>query len=190
MALLAAALFGVALEAVLEVGTVALVVLALVQAARVVQTTTQLAAAGPVDVTAETLVQTAPPRCQVAAQAVAAAADQVPELFLLLATEASLRVAVVVAAPYTPAPIVLAKAAAAAQDKYGFILGEVKMKRYAIVNPDGVVENMIIWDEVSQWTPPEGHTMVKAEEVLCDIGWKYENGAFVRPPEDVEQPAA
>lgn len=64
------------------------------------------------------------------------------------------------------------------------------MKKYAVIDPNGVVNNMILWDEVSQWAPPEGHSIVKAEEVLCDIGWKYENGTFVRPPEDTEQPAA
>lgn len=66
------------------------------------------------------------------------------------------------------------------------------MKKYAIVDQNGFVSNMIIWDEASQWSPPEGMSMVKAEEVFCDIGWKYENGAFVNPnpPEDTEQPTA
>jgi hypothetical protein len=52
------------------------------------------------------------------------------------------------------------------------------MKRYAIVNSNGFVDNIILWDEATQWSPPEGSTMVKVEEILCDIGWKYENEAF------------
>lgn len=66
------------------------------------------------------------------------------------------------------------------------------MKKYAIVDQNGIVDNMIIWDEVSQWSPPEGMTMVKAEDVLCDIGWKHENGVFVNPnpTQETDQPAA
>jgi hypothetical protein len=55
------------------------------------------------------------------------------------------------------------------------------MKRYAIVNSNGIVDNIILWDEASQWSPPEGMTMVKLEDVLCDMGWKYENEVFTDP---------
>jgi hypothetical protein len=60
------------------------------------------------------------------------------------------------------------------------------MKRYALIDTDGIVKNVIIWDEASQWSPPEGHTMVKVDDVMCDIGWKYENETFTMPP--VEEP--
>lgn len=55
------------------------------------------------------------------------------------------------------------------------------MKRYAIINSDNIVQNIILWDESAQWTPPEGTTMVKVEEILCGIGWKYENETFSDP---------
>ena len=55
------------------------------------------------------------------------------------------------------------------------------MKRYAIINSDNIVENIILWDEAAQWTPPEGTTMVKVEEIFCGVGWKYENEAFTDP---------
>jgi hypothetical protein len=58
------------------------------------------------------------------------------------------------------------------------------MKRYAIIDLNGLVDNIILWDEASQWSPPEGMTMVKVEDTLCDIGWKYENEVFTNstPP--------
>ena len=67
------------------------------------------------------------------------------------------------------------------------------MKRYAIINSNGLVDNIILWDEASQWSPPEGMTMVKVEEVRCDIGWKYENEVFTDPtppPEPATDPIA
>lgn len=57
------------------------------------------------------------------------------------------------------------------------------MPKYAIVNADNIVENIIVWDEVSEWRPPEGRIIVKAEEILCDIGWTHDNGAFIAPLE-------
>jgi hypothetical protein len=66
------------------------------------------------------------------------------------------------------------------------------MKRYAIVDSNNTVHNVIVWDEASQWSPPEGMTMVNVEEVRCDIGWKYENEVFIDPtppPEPVTDPA-
>lgn len=55
------------------------------------------------------------------------------------------------------------------------------MKRYAIINSENIVDNVILWDESSQWSPPEGMTMVKVEGIFCDMNWKYENGVFVDP---------
>jgi hypothetical protein len=63
------------------------------------------------------------------------------------------------------------------------------MKRYAVVDPNNVVVNVVLWDEASGWRPPEEHIIVKAEDVLCDIGWTHDNGNFIAPPEPVfEEP--
>lgn len=61
------------------------------------------------------------------------------------------------------------------------------MKKYAVVNSNGIVDNIILWDESSQWQPPEGSIIVKIEENLCDIGWKHNNGEFIKPdlPEEI-----
>jgi hypothetical protein len=58
------------------------------------------------------------------------------------------------------------------------------MPNYAVVNSDNIVENIIVWDEASAWSPPEGRIIVKAEGIICGIGWKHENGVFTEPPED------
>lgn len=61
------------------------------------------------------------------------------------------------------------------------------MKRYAVVNKDNIVDNIIVWDEASQWAPPEGFFIVKVEDVLCDIGWTHDNGVFSNPNPPVEE---
>jgi hypothetical protein len=58
------------------------------------------------------------------------------------------------------------------------------MPRFAVVNSDNIVENVIVWDEASDWTPPDGRFIVKAEEIRCDIGWIHNNGEFSEPPEE------
>ena len=63
------------------------------------------------------------------------------------------------------------------------------MKRYAIIDSNGIVNNIILWDESAQWSPPEGMTMVKVEEILCDLGWKYENESFSNPNPPTHTPA-
>lgn len=61
------------------------------------------------------------------------------------------------------------------------------MKRYAIVNPQNVVTNIVLWDEAAQWSPPEGHIIVNVEEVFCDIGWIHNEGVFTNPNPPVEE---
>lgn len=55
------------------------------------------------------------------------------------------------------------------------------MKRYAIIDSTGTVDNIILWDEAAQWSPPEGMTMVKVEDIQCGIGWTYANNVFTDP---------
>lgn len=56
------------------------------------------------------------------------------------------------------------------------------MKRHAIIDGDGIVRNMILWDGAAEWAPPQGMSVIEAEGVLCDMGWKWENGVFTAPP--------
>lgn len=48
------------------------------------------------------------------------------------------------------------------------------MNRWCIVAESGdVVENIIIWDGVSDYTPPEGRYLVEANDYV-EIGWIYD----------------
>jgi len=52
---------------------------------------------------------------------------------------------------------------------------------YAVVE-NGVVVNMVVWDGVAQWQPPEGSQAIPVPEgTFVDIGWLYSNGAFSAP---------
>jgi len=48
------------------------------------------------------------------------------------------------------------------------------MNRHAIVVAS-VVENVILWDGVAEWAPPDGATVVALfVDESCDIGWTYD----------------
>ena len=66
------------------------------------------------------------------------------------------------------------------------------MDRYAVLDKLGKVVNVIVWDGLDKWSPPEEHTVQHNEE--CSVGdiWHQELNEFVRPlsllksPEDDE----
>lgn len=58
--------------------------------------------------------------------------------------------------------------------------------RYALVDADGLVVNVIEWDGVSDWSPPESLTCLEADEAVS-IGWTRQNGAWVGPAEEDSQ---
>lgn len=44
------------------------------------------------------------------------------------------------------------------------------MKKYLVIR-DGVVENIILWDGVAHWPPPEGTTVLECPpDLVIDIG--------------------
>lgn len=63
------------------------------------------------------------------------------------------------------------------------------VKTYAVINSESsLVENVILWDGESNWTPPIG-TFVVTLAGGAGIGWKYENNQFIdiRPTPEPEQ---
>lgn len=61
-------------------------------------------------------------------------------------------------------------------------------ERYAVIR-DGVVENVVVWDGESDWSPPEGALLVQSDEAGPGDG--YDGKAFTRPepaPADPPQP--
>lgn len=57
---------------------------------------------------------------------------------------------------------------------------------YALVK-DGIVENIISYQEGSNYRPPSGFDMIKCTDAtgLPTIGLTYENGVFEQPVDEV-----
>lgn len=57
--------------------------------------------------------------------------------------------------------------------------------RYAIVDDIAkVVENVIVWDGTSPYTPPTGTTLVNVDAIPCGPGWiQQPDGSFLPPSE-------
>jgi hypothetical protein len=53
------------------------------------------------------------------------------------------------------------------------------MSTYAVV-VSGMIQNLIEWDGVSQWTPPQG-ALVAVCAVACGSGWTWNNGNPINP---------
>lgn len=54
-------------------------------------------------------------------------------------------------------------------------------KRMAIVDADGVVQNVVLLADGAQWAPPQGTALIQ-DDGKAAIGGKHENGAFSPPP--------
>lgn len=54
------------------------------------------------------------------------------------------------------------------------------LKTYAVINEvTKLVENVVIWDGVSTWAPPEGTFAQLITVSGPGIGWTFENEVFV-----------
>ena len=61
---------------------------------------------------------------------------------------------------------------------------------FAVVDSDGIIVNMVVWDGESEWAPPAGTIAIDAGESGCAIGWTYKDGVFSAPPLTDDQIAA
>ena len=64
------------------------------------------------------------------------------------------------------------------------------LARYAHILPDGNVWGVSLWDGVTDYTPPEGHTLVALPDGSpVGPGWTYLDGEFIdeRPVEDEDE---
>jgi hypothetical protein len=66
-----------------------------------------------------------------------------------------------------------------------WFMGDI-MKTYAVVK-SGTVTNVVAWDGMTSWSPPEGAQAIETEE--AGIGWLYDGTAFQRPAEPPQEPA-
>ena len=55
------------------------------------------------------------------------------------------------------------------------------MANYPLVDVNGNVVNVIAWDGVTPYTPPDGLTAVLDPVPQVGIGWTYANGVFTPP---------
>jgi hypothetical protein len=55
------------------------------------------------------------------------------------------------------------------------------MPRYAIVDSEGLVTNVAIWDGQSDWAPGDGAILIP-DGVPCGPGYTYDGSAFIAPP--------
>jgi hypothetical protein len=60
------------------------------------------------------------------------------------------------------------------------------MNKYALINNQNVIENVISWDGTTEWTPPENMTCINIEGIDCGIGWTYDGIVFTAPPEPTQ----
>lgn len=62
------------------------------------------------------------------------------------------------------------------------------MSNWAVIREDDhICDNVVVWDGVAQWSPPEGHYVKElSPEDHAGIGWKWDPEANawvdVRPP--------
>ena len=58
------------------------------------------------------------------------------------------------------------------------------MNNYAMVNSSTkIVENIIDWDGVSDYSPPDGYILVRIVDEYVNPGWIYDGDSLVPPPE-------
>lgn len=60
-------------------------------------------------------------------------------------------------------------------------MGKNKVYRYAIVDKDGNVTNVTLWDGVTPWQPGEGLEAVKDKANKAEIGGKWSGKKFLPP---------
>lgn len=60
------------------------------------------------------------------------------------------------------------------------------MDRYALIENDEV-QNIVLWDGESQFTPTEGKMVKLPESLPVDIGWSYVKNKFKKPKSEGTQ---
>jgi hypothetical protein len=58
------------------------------------------------------------------------------------------------------------------------------MKNYAIIDLTNIVINVVVWDGLPPWTPPQDCiAVVIPKGSSAGINWTYVDGEFIAPPE-------
>lgn len=60
--------------------------------------------------------------------------------------------------------------------------------RWALVDVDGFVTGVIVWDGETEYAAPDGLTLVNVpEDQPCGTGWTYTDGQWISPPPEPEE---
>ena len=63
------------------------------------------------------------------------------------------------------------------------------MNTYAIIDLTGIVINIVVWDGLPPWTPPQNCIAVAIpKDSSAGIGWTYLDGEFIAPPQTDLEP--
>jgi hypothetical protein len=57
----------------------------------------------------------------------------------------------------------------------------IYMNKYALINNQNIVDNIVIWDGGDSWQPPQTMTCINVENIDCSIGWTYDGSVFTAP---------
>lgn len=57
----------------------------------------------------------------------------------------------------------------------------IYMNKYALINNQNIVDNIILWDGSDSWQPPQTMTCINVEGLECSIGWVYDGSVFTAP---------
>jgi hypothetical protein len=57
----------------------------------------------------------------------------------------------------------------------------IYMNKYALINNQNIVDNIVIWDGSDSWQPPQTMTCINVEGIECSIGWAYDGSVFTAP---------
>lgn len=57
----------------------------------------------------------------------------------------------------------------------------IYMNKYALINNQNIVDNVVLWDGGDSWQPPENMTCLNVEGIDCSIGWVYDGSTFTAP---------
>lgn len=62
------------------------------------------------------------------------------------------------------------------------------MYKHAIINPEGKVVNIIIWDGQDKWSPPKDHTVIQNDSVYVNDTYDFDKKIIVKnviPPSEI-----
>ena len=57
----------------------------------------------------------------------------------------------------------------------------IYMNKYALINNQNIVDNIVIWDGSDSWQPPQTMICINVENIECGIGWTYDGSVFTAP---------